>query len=113
MEAYYFYYFVLPLGVFVGVLASLVFYYARREESAQRRLKNVMRSYIKKRKKQQETLSRELAKLDEIRNNKSIDEITYERLKHILEANFEQKLEEARVQLTDMANKSGLTKGAD
>lgn len=109
MEAYYFYYFVLPLGAFVGILASLVFYYARREEAAQRKLKKVMHIYIKKRRKHEEALAKELGKLEELRQSKSIDEITYGRLKHLLQTDYEKKREEAREELTSMASKNGLT----
>lgn len=107
MEGYYFYYFVLPLGVFVGVLASLVFLYARREEAAQRKLKKVLRTYVKRRRKQEEVLAKELEKLEELRSSESIDEITYERLKHILEMDSKRKREEARAQLTSIAGKDG------
>ncbi len=107
MEGYYFYYFVLPLGVFVGVLASLVFLYARREEAAQRKLKKVLRTYVKRRRKQEEVLAKELEKLEELRSSESIDEITYERLKHILEMDSKRKRDEARAQLTSIAGKDG------
>jgi len=45
MEASYFYSIVLPLGIFVFLLSALAYYYARREEQAQRNWNKLMNAY--------------------------------------------------------------------
>jgi len=106
MEASYFYFFVLPLGIFVGILALLVFYYARKEELAERKLKKLMGKYVRKRLKQKEAFNKELERLEELFQNKSIDQITYERLKQLLENNYEKKREDALTQFTSLSSKN-------
>lgn len=99
MESYYFYLFVLPLGFVVFLLALLVYYYARKEEIAQKKLKRVVLTYVRKRVKQKELLNQELGRLSELFQKKSIDEITYERLKKVLDNSYEKEREEAVEQL--------------
>ena len=104
-----FYLLVLPLGTFVFALAFLVYYYARREEFAQRKLKRLIRTYVKKRIEQKEAMNRELGKLEELRQNKSIDQITFERLKHLLEKTYEQKGKEIAAQYASFAREEEIT----
>ncbi len=99
MEASYFYLLVLPLAIFVFALASLVFYYAKREEFAHKKLTKLAH-------KQEETFTNQLEKLSELRKNKSIDRITYDRLKRILETDIQQKRKEAQEQLSSLANEN-------
>ena len=54
------------------------------------------RSYIKERTKQKEHLNSQIAHLDKLLKDNSIDENTYARYKKLLEMNYEQKLEETR-----------------
>jgi len=56
MEASYFYFLVLPLGIFVFFLTGLAFYYARREELARRNWRKLMSAYAKKQLKQKEVM---------------------------------------------------------
>ena len=94
MDPSQFYLLVLPLGTFVFALAFLVYYYARREEFAQRKLKRLVCTYVKKRLEQKEAMNKELERLERLRENESIDQITFERLKYLLENTYEQKREE-------------------
>ncbi len=57
MEASYFYYIVLPLGIFVFLLTALAYYYARKEELARRNWDKLMKAYTKKRVEQKENTS--------------------------------------------------------
>ena len=99
MESSYFYFLILPLAIFVFALASLVFYYAKREEFAHKKLKKLAD-------KQEETFTNQLDKLNELRKNKSIDRITYDRLKRILETDIRQKRKEAQEQLSSLADEN-------
>jgi len=99
MEASHFYLLVLPLAIFVFALASLVFYYAKKEEFAHKKLKKLAH-------KQEETFTNQLEKLSELRKNKSIDRITYDRLKRILETDIQQKRKEAQEQLSSLADEN-------
>jgi len=107
METSHFYFLVLPLGILVFVLAPLVFYYSRKEERAQRKLKKLKSTFARNRLKQKEVFTRQLKKLDELSQSKSIDEITYERLKKVLENDYAQKREKAQVQLSSSTSKNG------
>jgi len=99
MEPTDFYSFVLPLGVLIGILASLVLYYARREEKSERKLKRLMRTYVRNRLEQEKTFTKQLEKLQTQLHDKSIDQNTYARLKEILEISIAKRREEARAQL--------------
>jgi hypothetical protein len=48
MDASYFYFIVLPLGVFVFLLTALAYYYARKEEIAHRNWKRLLDAYTNK-----------------------------------------------------------------
>jgi hypothetical protein len=84
MEASYFYIFILPLGIIVAGLVAAVYYYANREDIAKKKTKKLVKAYIKERAKQKETMNKELAKIDKLFEEKSIDEETCERLKNVL-----------------------------
>ncbi len=84
MEASYFYIFILPLGIIVAGLVAAVYYYANREETAKKKTKKLVQAYIKQRAKQKESMNKELAKIDKLFEEKSIDEATCERLKNVL-----------------------------
>jgi hypothetical protein len=98
MEPLDFQVFVLPLALLIGILVLMVFYYARKEERQERKLKKLMRRYVTNRLTQKEVFAKELGKLQVLLQNKSIDEYTYNRLKETLEISFAQKREEARTQ---------------
>jgi len=99
MEPTEFYFFVLPLGALIGILASLVLHVARKEEKQEKKLKKLMRKYVRNRQKQEKTFTEEQEKLQALLRDKSIDQNTYARLKDILEINFAQQREKARAQL--------------
>lgn len=100
MEILEFYLTVLPLGFIIGFLVPLVWFYARREERAQWKLKKTMRTYVKERVKQKEIYTRGLEHLNTLLNNGSLDASTYERLKLLLEANYQRKQAETAKQYT-------------
>jgi len=70
--------------------------YAKKEEIAHRKLQKTRRAYTKERTKQRERLNREVAGLDRLMQDKSIDEDTHARLNKILKIVYEQKLQETR-----------------
>jgi hypothetical protein len=84
MDASYFYFFILPLGIIVAVLVALVYHFAKKEEIAKKKTRKLVHTYIKERAKQQKTMNKELAKIDKLYEDKSIDKETCERLKNVL-----------------------------
>jgi hypothetical protein len=97
MEAFYFNFFVLPLGILVVVLVASVYHYAKKEEIAKRKTKKFtqrVRVYIKEKARQQKAMNKEMAKIDKLFENKSIDKETRERLKDVLIVMNEKKREE-------------------
>ena len=104
MEASYFNFFVLPLGILVIVLVASVYYYANKGDIAKRKTKKFIQAYIKERARQQKAMNKELAKIDKLLENKSIDEEAYERLKNVLIVMNEKKREETMDLLKCVAN---------
>jgi uncharacterized membrane protein YraQ (UPF0718 family) len=94
MEASYFNFFIVPLGIIVAILIATVYYYAKKEEITRRKTKKLVQAYIKEKAKQQEAVNNELAKIDKLFENKSIDKETCERLKNVLIVMNEKKREE-------------------
>lgn len=94
MEASYFNFFIVPLGIIVAILIATVYYYAKKEEITRRKTKKLVQAYIKEKAKQQKAMNKELAKIDELFENKSIDKETCERLKNVLIMMNEKKREE-------------------
>jgi hypothetical protein len=84
MEVSNFYFFILPLGIIVIGLVTVVYYYAHKEEIAKRKTKKLVQAYIKEKAMQKDTMTKELAKIDKLFEEKSIDEETCERLKNVL-----------------------------
>lgn len=84
MDASYFEFLVLPLGVLVFILAALVYYFARKEERGRNRTKKLIESYFNEKAKEQGLMNRELANLRKLLENNSIDRDTYERMKNLL-----------------------------
>jgi hypothetical protein len=84
MEASYFYMLILPLGLIVAGLVAAVYYYANREEIAKKKTKKLVQAYIKERAKRKAAMNKELAKIDRLFEEESIDEETCERLKNVL-----------------------------
>ncbi len=76
------------------VLAALIYYYAKKEEIARRKTKKLMQAYVKEKAKQRQTISKELARIDKLFEDKSIDKETCERLKNVLILMNEKKREE-------------------
>ena len=77
-------------------LFKALFHYAEKEEIAHRKLQKTKRTYIKERIKQQEHLNTEIAGLDKLLKESSIDEDTHARLKKLLAIGYEQKRQETR-----------------
>ena len=73
--------------------------YARREEFAHRKLQKTRRAYIQERTEQRENLKNEVARLDKLLKENSIDKDTYARLNKILKISDKQKCKEARRKL--------------
>jgi hypothetical protein len=84
MEASYFYLLILPLGLIVVGLVAAVYYYANKEEIAKKKTKKLVQAYIKEKAKQRKSMDTELAKIDRLFEEKSIDEETCKRLKNVL-----------------------------
>jgi rubrerythrin len=99
MEPAYFYNFVLPLGVLVGVLAILVLHYARGEERHKKQFQKLLRKHVEDRVKQEKKFTEEVGKLDVLLRDKSIDKNTYARLRKILEISFAKQRDKVRTQL--------------
>jgi len=93
MEPTDFYSFVLPLGVLLVILVSLVLYLARKEESLEKRWNRLTRAYISDRLKQEKIFAEELEKLQILLQEKSVDQDTYVRLKKLLERSLTRRLE--------------------
>jgi len=94
MEASYFYTLVLPLGIFVFLMTSLAFYYARKEEIARKKWMELTHAHAETQlMKSEEMMIRELEGLEKLLQNKSIDQITYERLRKVLEADRKKNIE--------------------
>jgi hypothetical protein len=84
MDVSYFEFFVLPLGVLVFVLASLLYYFARKEERGRNKTKKLVESYFDEKAKEQGQMNKELTNLRRLLENKSIDRDTYERMENLL-----------------------------
>jgi uncharacterized protein YqgQ len=89
MEAFYFDFFLLPLIVLVVALGASVYYLARKKQKARKRTKRLMQGYFKEKTKEQELMNREIANLQRLLENKSIDRETYVRLKKVLAVTHE------------------------
>ncbi len=85
---------------------NIVFHHAVKEEIAHRKLQKTRRAYIKERIKQQEHFNSEIACLDKLLDESSIDEDIHVRLKKLLEIGYERKRRETR-------EKHGFTKDLD
>jgi hypothetical protein len=83
-----------------------LFNYAKKEAIAHRKLQKTRRAYIKERIEQRQRLNREIARLDRLLKESSIDENTHARLKKLLEIGYEHKRQETR-------EKFGFTKDLD
>ena len=93
MEASYFYTLVLPLGIFVFLMTSVAFYYARKEEIARKKWMELAQAQVETQLKPEEMLSKELEGLEKLLQNRSIDQVTYERLRKVLEADRKKNME--------------------
>jgi hypothetical protein len=85
MEASYFYALVLPLGIFVFLMSSLAFYYAKKEEIARKKWMELTRAEAEMAPEPEEMVDKELNGLEKLLQNKSIDHATYEQLRKVLE----------------------------
>ncbi len=92
MEPTYFYFFVLPLGVLIGVLVLVVLYLAGREDKHKKEFGKLMRTYLRSRLKQEKIFKEQLDRLEALLHDKSIDLDTYARLKKLLEMNLTRRL---------------------
>lgn len=72
------------------------FNFAKAEKTTERNFKEKRRSYLKERTKQKEHLNSQIANLEKLLNDKSINEDTYARYKKLLEMSYEQEREATR-----------------
>ena len=93
MEASYFYTLVLPLGIFVFLMTSVAFYYARKEEIARKMWMELAHAQAETQPKPEETMGKELDGLEKLLQSKSIDQTTFERLRKVLEADRKKNVE--------------------
>jgi len=94
MNAFDFDFIVLPLGILVFALVAAIILISQREEIAHKRKTMRIDAYFKEKAKQRHLVDKELADLEQLRRNKSIDEDMYKRLKKLVEMN-EEKQEKA------------------
>jgi len=105
MEPSYFYFFVLPLGILIVFLVSLVLYIARKEESLYdqeiKKLRTMLQSgtideetfeRMRNRIKQEIIFAEELERIYNLFLDKKIDQDTYVHLRELLEKSFRLKL---------------------
>ena len=102
MDVSYFYHVVLPLWIIAMVLAVLVYYYANREERARKKIVKLLFSH-------EESYAKELDRLAALRQEGTLDQTTYERMKHILDTNLEKTRSEAREMLASSREKQTST----
>jgi len=72
------------------------FNFTKAEKTTKRDFKGKRRSYLKERTKQKEHLNSQIANLEKLLNDKSINEDTYARYKKLLEMSYEQEREATR-----------------
>ena len=94
MEAFYFNFIVLPLGILVVILVASVYHYANKEEIARKKTKKVIQAYLKEKVRQQKAMNKEIARIDKLLEDKLIDEETCDDLKNLLMVTNEEKREE-------------------
>jgi len=87
MESFDFTFFVLPLGIIVFVLVAGILYKVKKEEIEQERKVKRICAYLKERVKQRGLVERELAHIDKLLKDNSIDKSTHERLKFVIKMN--------------------------
>src|SRR4030066_444123 len=91
MNAFDFDFIVLPLGILIITLVAAIILISQREEIANKRKTRRIDAYIKEKAKQRQLLDKELADLEQLLRNKSIDEDTYKRLIKLIEMNEEKQ----------------------
>ena len=105
MEPTYFYFFVLPLGILIVILVSMVLYLAEKKESLYdkelKKLRVMLRSgtidketfeRMRNRLKEEIIFAEELEGLNTLLHDKVIDQDTYVQLRELLEKAFRQRL---------------------
>ena len=104
MEPFDFYFFVLPLGVLIAFLVSMILYIGKKEEPDEEleRLRMQMRSgmidkktfeRMRNRLKLEKIFAEEVEKLEKMLQEKVIDQDTFARLRKLLEMSFTKRLE--------------------
>src|SRR3989337_4466462 len=91
MNAFDFDFIVLPLGILVVTLLAAIILISQKEEIAHKRKTRRIDAYFKEKAKQRQLLDKELADLEQLLTNKSIDKDTYKRLKKLVEMNEEKQ----------------------
>ena len=89
MNVFDFDFIVLPLGILIIALVAAIMLISQREEIANKRKTRRIDAYLKEKAKQRKLLDKELADLEQLLSNKSIDGDTYKRLKKLVEMNEE------------------------
>ena len=87
MESFDFTFFVLPLGILVFALVAGILFKVKKEEIEQERKVKRISAYLKELVKQRGLVERELAHIDKLLKDKSIDKSTHERLKFVIKMN--------------------------
>jgi hypothetical protein len=83
LDAFYFNFVVLALGIFV-VGAVSVYYFVHKKQMARKKTTKLIQAFIMEKAKKRGDMNKELGKLDTLLENRSIDKETYRRLKNIL-----------------------------
>ena len=112
MEPTHFYFFVLPLGVLIVILVSMVLYLAEKEESLydkeSKKLRMMLRSgtidkktfeRMRNRLKEEIIFAKEIESLHTLLHDKIIDQDTYTQLRKLLEKAFRQRVKRLIAQI--------------
>jgi len=83
LDAFYFIFVVLALGIFV-VGAVSVYYFVHKKQMARKKTTKLIQAFIMEKAEQRGAMNKELAKLYRLLENRSIDKETYKRLKNVL-----------------------------
>jgi uncharacterized protein YqgQ len=91
MEVPFFEFIFLLLIVLVAVAGASVYYVVRKGQKGRRKTKRLVQSYFKEKTKEQELMNKELAKLQRLLDNRSIDKETYMRLRKVVIARHQKE----------------------
>jgi uncharacterized membrane protein YheB (UPF0754 family) len=84
-----------------GIIGEPVLMPDKKEESSDRAMQKAIRAYVEERTKQRKKFDIEIAKLDKLLKERSIDEDVHARFSKVLEMAYEQKWQEERTRVIE------------